>query len=269
MTLDRKPSQRWLALMIGNSRLHWALFEQDDLKLAWDMPHLSAEAIVTLIDHQLDFHTVSEQVADRQVPSDRHLPLWIASVVPKQTEWWQAYDRTQVVERDRIPISGLYPTLGIDRALALWGAMQQFGAPALVIDAGTALTFTGGDASHALVGGAIMPGLQVQLRSLAQQTAALPLLHSQNLSDLPPRWATSTPDAIYSGVLYAVLAGVKDFITAWRKQFPHSAIALTGGDGQFLFNCLTQIDAQIATSLILEPHLVLLGLRSIKCSAEQ
>ena len=41
----------------------------------------------------------------------------------------------------------MYPTLGIDRALALYSAGSTFRFPVLVIDAGTALRFTGAD-SH-------------------------------------------------------------------------------------------------------------------------
>lgn len=44
----------------------------------------------------------------------------------------------------------------------------------LVIDAGTALTFTAADADQRLVGGAILPGLGLQRSSLAQKTATLP-----------------------------------------------------------------------------------------------
>ena len=53
------------------------------------------------------------------------------------------------------------------------------GFPMLVIDAGTALTFTGADANQCLVGGAILPGLRLQLASLGQKTGQLPLLESK------------------------------------------------------------------------------------------
>ena len=67
-----------------------------------------------------------------------------------------------------IPLEGLYPSLGVDRALALWGAGATWGFPCLVIDGGTALTLTGGNGDGFLVGGAILPGLRLQLQSLGR-----------------------------------------------------------------------------------------------------
>jgi type III pantothenate kinase len=70
------------------------------------------------------------------------LPLYLASVVPSQTALWQTYPDVHIITLDQVPLQGVYPTLGIDRALALWGAGETWGWPMLVIDAGTALTLT-------------------------------------------------------------------------------------------------------------------------------
>ncbi|MGB3651938.1 MAG: pantothenate kinase, partial [Rivularia sp. (in: cyanobacteria)] len=35
------PSKTWLALIIGNSRLHWGLFTGKTLTKAWDTNYLS------------------------------------------------------------------------------------------------------------------------------------------------------------------------------------------------------------------------------------
>jgi type III pantothenate kinase len=45
----------------------------------------------------------------------------MASVVPRQTALWQNYPGVQVITLDSLPLQDVYPTLGIDRALALWG----------------------------------------------------------------------------------------------------------------------------------------------------
>ena len=95
------------------------------------------------------------------------------------------------------------------------GAGETYGYPVLVIDGGTALTITGIDANRRLIGGAILPGLRLQLRSLSVGTAALPeiILPQQ----LPPRWSNNTPDSIASGILYTVSAGISDFIQDWQQ----------------------------------------------------
>lgn len=150
--------------------------------------------------------------------------------------------------------------MGVDRAFALWGAGVTYGFPCLVIDAGTALTFTGADAHRRLIGGAILPGLRLQLHSLAQKTAALPEVKLPQT--LPQRWARGTPAAIESGVIYTVLAGVQDFIENWWQQHPDSQIVLTGGDGALLLNWLPLKDRE-ATKVKVDPQLIFWGMRSL------
>lgn len=251
----------WLALSIGNSRLHWAAFTGTTLCATWDTPHLSAIAAQTLMQTQFDF----AQLLDLELTPlpiwnsfPTNIPLVLASVVPSQAALWQSYPGLQVITLDQIPLQNLYPTLGIDRALALYGAGSEWGFPVLVIDSGTALTFTGANANQGLVGGAILPGLGLQLRSLTQNTAALPPLPLPE--KLPPRWATQTAEAIQSGVIYTVLAGIRDFVQAWWQEFPDSAIALTGGDSQNLLNYLQVQFPELAEKAIAEPNLIFWGI---------
>lgn len=239
----------WLALVIGNSRLHWAEFQGDRLRQTWNAAHLSPN------------HTALDGL--RRLPgawATLQPPLWIASAVPDQAQRWKLYPRANFIQLEHIPLANLYATLGIDRALALWSTVTTLHSPALVIDAGTALTFTGCNRSLALVGGAILPGLGLQLRSLAQQTAALPPVPARVLTALPPRWATTTPDAISSGVLYSLVATLRDFIQNWLAQFPDSAIALTGGDCSLLFQGLQQTDGAIASQVVVDPDLIFRGI---------
>ncbi|HEY9861882.1 MAG TPA: type III pantothenate kinase, partial [Candidatus Obscuribacterales bacterium] len=153
-----------------------------------------------------------------------------------------------------------YPTLGIDRALALWGAGEVYGWPVLVIDAGTALTFTGG-AQRQLVGGAILPGLSLQVRALADKTAALPAIALPET--LPKRWANDTQGAIASGIVYMVLAGVMDFIQDWRQAFPGSAVVITGGDRTLLHQYLHQ-HPELAAHIHIDPNLIFWGMQTCR-----
>lgn len=189
--------------------------------------------------------------------------LWLASVVPQQSTYFQNYPNLHFLTLEQVPLQNTYPTLGIDRALALWGTLQQYGSPALTIDAGTALTLTGADTNASLVGGAILPGLGLQLRSLSTHTALLPLLPADATAPPPPRWATSTPDAIQSGVLYGLTAAVQDFVEDWRRRFPDSAIALTGGDAALLHRAIAHQNPALASHIQPDPHLVFWGIRAI------
>ncbi|MEG3859781.1 pantothenate kinase [Microcoleus sp. herbarium12] len=267
-----------IGLAIGNSRLHWALFAGKTLDKTWDTEHLKADAVsqlskaekaeylVQTVMRSIDQISASHlpdvratpTVSHPHIPSLMPLPLVLASVVPQQTAIWQSYPEVQIITLDQLPIGGLYPTLGIDRALALLGAGNQFGWPVLLIDAGTALTFTGANVNRYLVGGAILPGLGLQLSSLGKRTGQLPSVSLPE--NLPHRWATDTVGAIQSGVVYAVVAAVKDFIEHWLHLFPNSKIAVTGGDGTLLLQYLTAIFPDTACSIIDAPQALFWGI---------
>ncbi|MEW5858127.1 MAG: pantothenate kinase [Cyanobacteriota bacterium] len=245
----------WLGLMIGNSRLHWAYFGGETLHKAWDTHYLTAASVKEVVQGL----TAGDLPPEMLPPSQ--LPLYLASVVPSQTVLWQNYPNVRIISLDQLPLEGIYPTLGIDRALAVLGAAEVWGLPALVIDAGTALTFTGADANRCLVGGAILPGLSQQLLSLAYRTAALPSVKIPQ--EMPPRWALNTPQAIQSGVIYTIVAGIKDFIQAWWQEFPGSRVILTGGDRAVLLIYLQAQFPEIATQIVSDPNLIFMGMRSV------
>ena len=268
--IRRGHTEHWLALNIGNSRLHWAWFVGETLQQAWDTDHLPSAVVelqrwhtqkwlAEILPHNHYTNDLCAFAPLREQNSKLTLSLYLTSVVPNQAALWQTYPNVHVITIDQLPLQGLYPTLGIDRALALWGAGENWGWPMLTIDAGTALTFTGADAERRLVGGAILPGLGLQVKLLAQETAALPLVNTLDL--LPPRWALNTQTAIQSGILYTLVAGIKDFVEAWLEEFPGSRITLTGGDRTLLLNCLRSQFPEVAAKVIADPHLIFWGIR--------
>jgi type III pantothenate kinase len=253
-------AENWLALMIGNSRLHWAWLTDETLQHTWNTPHLSAEKVRLLIESQFNFE---EADIPRSTPTPvwETLPqLWIASVVPEQAHLWETYPHVRMIALDQIPLQNTYSTLGVDRALAVWGAIEIYGSPVLVIDGGTALTFTGAD-RHRFIGGAILPGLHLQFRMLGQATSALPVVERMTL---PDRWAMTTIEAIQSGILHTVLSGVQNFIEDWQDRFPQSAIVFTGGDGHLLCRYIQPRSREFASQIIVDSDVWVWGLRLIR-----
>jgi type III pantothenate kinase len=262
-----RGAKHWLALVVGNSRLHWAWFIDATLHHAWDTSYLSPETVQHGLANGLNFAAIES--ASLGIAEAPHLPelsiteLWLASVVPAQTKLWQSHFPVRVVTLEQIPLRQTYATLGVDRALAVWGAIVTVGSPVLVIDAGTALTLTGADADHSLVGGAILPGVRLQFQSLGQATAALPWLDVAILQSTPDRWATNTPGAIASGIFHTLLAGIQSFVQDWWQLFPDSAVVITGGDSQRLMDALTIQVPEMAARMTYEPHLIFWGMRSL------
>jgi type III pantothenate kinase len=230
-------SQLQLAIAIGNTRIRAAIFNGDR--------QLIAEYAYT---HD-QLQSLEAKLAER---SFEHIA--IASVVPHIVTCWHGLAQTQIVTNADIPLQGLYPTMGVDRALAAFGAGETYGYPVLVIDAGTALSLTGVDANKKLVGGAIVAGLRSQFICLQQNTAALPDLPIPE--NLPNRWATDTVSAIQGGVAQILLAGLQAYIDDWRSQFPDSKVIITGGDGEHLVKWGLQAD-------MIDQHLIFLGMMTL------
>lgn len=255
----------WLGLAIGNSRLHWAWFKDEKLCCSWDTAYLAVKHIQQLAKGQTWEDLPPEVLLPQPIIETDFaypIPLYLVSVVPSQTELWQNYPLLQVINLDSIPLKNKYPTLGSDRALALWGAKETWGMPVLVIDSGTALTFTGVDIDFALIGGAILPGLSLQFLALGQKTANLSIVESPQ--QLPPRFARTTTNAIQSGIIYSLIAGIESFIKDWWKMYPDSRVILTGGDRTYLFNYLNFQYPQIAEKLKCDRNLIFWGMQAYR-----
>mgnify|MGYP001127682484 FL=1 len=94
--------------------------------------------------------------------------------------------------------------LGVDRWCALIGALVISAAPCVVVMAGTATTIDTLDEKGHFLGGLILPGFDLMRRSLARDTAALPL--AAGSYSLHPR---CTDDAIVSGCIEAQVGAIE------------------------------------------------------------
>lgn len=247
-------NQEWIALMIGNSRLHWGYFQGEILYQTWDTSHIQKVFDPITLPNDYILYNLSLT-----------LPLIVASVVPYQTKLWQNYNNFYLIKLEDISLNNLYATIGIDRALATLGAGEKYHFPCLVIDAGTALTLTGIDSDRTFIGGAILPGLKLQFNSLSSKTASLPNIQlPQKLGD---RWADNTENAIISGILYTIISGLKTFINDWLMKYPNSQIILTGGDAENLYNYFQQDNYEQLECLTVDKNLIFFGMRSLYMSS--
>lgn len=125
--------------------------------------------------------------------------------------------------------------VGIDRlldAVAVNGRRQP-GVPAVIIDAGSAVTVDWLDESGSFRGGAIFPGLRLMAKALHDYTALLPLIPPPRSE--PPVPGISTPAAMEAGIFWAVAGGIQGLIAAYRRcAAVEPEIHLTGGDGAAL-----------------------------------
>ena len=165
-------------------------------------------------------------------------------------------------------MEGRYQSLGVDRLAACHGAARHFGVPCLVLDGGTALTYTAVDTKGHIKGGGISPGVQLQFKMLSEGTGALPHIKPLEVKEYfseasarqepLPLFASNTRKAIVSSVLHSTTQHIAGVIRRWvteEKQVSEEtaesqakqaglkynkdlSVVITGGDGQLLSELL-------------------------------
>jgi type III pantothenate kinase len=149
--------------------------------------------------------------------------------------------------------------VGMDRLLDAVAARHRLRtpdggvkSPAVLVDAGSAVTVDWLDEHGAFRGGAIFPGLRLMTKSLHDYTALLPLIEVHTSAPILP--GPSTPLAMEAGVLWAVAGGIKTLtgqLAAQARKTP--ALFLTGGEAALLHPAL-------GPAFILWPTMTLQGI---------
>lgn len=147
--------------------------------------------------------------------------------------------------------------LGADRWASLVAARRREMArgalprPAIVVNAGTAVTIDALDGDGAFRGGLIVPGIHLMLQSLADNTAGLRVTPGA-FQDFP----TSTPDALRSGALQAVCGAVEQMRGKLARDGAEVVCYLAGGGAPEI---APQLSAPLerVDNLVLEGVLVL------------
>ncbi|MDP3804614.1 MAG: type III pantothenate kinase, partial [Candidatus Omnitrophota bacterium] len=119
----------------------------------------------------------------------------------------------------KAPIKNLYKVkreVGQDRLVNAVAAKIIYGAPALVIDFGTAITFDVVSRQGAYLGGLILPGIELSLQSLYEKTALLPKVALKPTRQLIGK---GTRDSIRGGILFGFGAMCDSLISKYRKMF--------------------------------------------------
>ena len=273
-----------LLVDIGNTRLKWAVLQDDglipgrtlvnqhitrhELIETWKMPTPPERLAIACVSRAPLLELV-QSVA---------IALWPAIEiihVKSQAHAFGVYNAYQQPEK-----------LGVDRWLALVAVRNHYQLPACIVDCGTAITVDLIDADGKHQGGLISPGLTLMKKSLAAGTEALQ--YHETHYDFGP--ADFTEAAIYSGTLAAAVGLIEHVVNtqsnaigqdrSYRPPLPpgeacpeHSRrgrgegfqkiadcdcpeymkLILTGGDAEI-------IAKQLAIQPIVDPDLVLRGL---------
>ena len=143
-------------------------------------------------------------------------------------------------------------TIAADLVSAAVGAKEKYPLPCVIIDLGTATTFSVLDEQGRFAGGAIMPGVAISLNALTDGTSLLP-----RIEIVPPKKAigSNTIDCMKSGVVFGAAGALDGVLDHFEQEMGREAatIVATGG----LAGCVTP---HCRHKIVLDDTLLLHGL---------
>ncbi|HUJ42236.1 MAG TPA: type III pantothenate kinase [Opitutaceae bacterium] len=228
-----------LCIDIGNTHVHYGVVSTGQTLFHRDLP-------TRLLEHPSDG---LGPVLERIVASQPDLEgAAFCSVVPAATNQLRrvfelrrfARPLFQLTPDKHLGVPLNYPKpqeIGQDRLANAAGAQAYCGAPAIVIDLGTAVTFDIITRSRGYEGGIIAPGLDVMRHYLHEQTALLPLL--DDTLEVSRVIGQSTAEAMrigtvigFGGMIQALLDAVMAELA--RRGEPLPKVLATGGGAALL-----------------------------------
>ncbi len=204
-----------LAIDIGNTNTVLALFEGEALIRSW---------------------RIETGVGAYDIPKENISDVIVSSVVPDEDKKLQEFCRKNFsVEPVFVTaeIAGLKVDLdkpeeiGADRLVNAVAVVQDYKAPAIVVDFGTATTFDVIDEQGHYKGGVIAPGVNLSVEALERAAAKLPKV---DIKKPPQVIGKNTIDAIQSGIYWGYVGLIEGLIEKITEEMGAKPFVLaTGG----------------------------------------
>ena len=187
----------------------------------------------------------------------------LCSVVPRATPLVKRCVRQQwdlqtleLSPRTTFGIRINYPnpkSIGPDRLANAMAVRHQYGAPAVVVDFGTAVTFDVVNAKGEYVGGIIAPGLSAMTDYLHEKTALLPRIKIREITSVIGK---NTKQAMLIGAVHGYRGLIRGLLNELKTVLnsPNLPVVATGGYAELISARMPEITA-------VDPLLTLEGLR--------
>lgn len=247
--------ESFIAVDIGNTKVHFGRFE--NFRTDRVTPPVSTFAYGT---------SSSDLKGLREWLGEAPLPWYVVSVHRPGLASLEAFSKIEPrvtsftpFTHATLPIETTLPQperVGTDRLAAAVAAnrLRKADQPAIVVDAGTAITVDAISAEGKFLGGAILPGMRLVAAALASRTDALPHI-AVDSEHAPNAIGTNTEEAMQSGLFWGSVGAVAETIRRVTHQLDadQPQIFFSGGDVNHL---APWIDLPIETV----DHLVLKGI---------
>src|SRR5882672_4454682 len=238
---------------IGNTHTHVGLADGRRVVKQADIPTLAwfGGSARTRVEKIVGAHKIAGAVLCSVVP--RATPLALKAV--------RAVWKLEALELTPKTLRGVgidYPkpnSIGPDRLANAVAAKFHFGAPVVVVDFGTAVTFDVVNSRGNYVGGIIAPGLAVMTNYLHEKTALLPKIE---IRDIKTSIGKSTEEAMLVGAVHGYRGLVRELIGQLKRELGAKKLPVvaTGGYAKLIAAKLPEISA-------VAPDLTLEGLRLV------
>jgi len=244
-----------LILDIGNTDTTFAWHNGDRWAAQWRIPS---------IDDGLLFDKLEQILNHKGLRLQEVKKILISSVVPHLTPIWkEVLAKTSNQEvfvvgpalYKKLPISLPSPEeIGSDLVANALAAYTRFQQSCIVVDFGTALTFTALDDEGNIKGVAIAPGLHTAMYALFHKAAQLPEVP---LEVPDSALGKNTTHALQAGILLGYEGLVKELLSKIKAEMGgHIHVIATGGLSGILKNLHQEFD-------VVDKDLTLEGLRQL------
>lgn len=219
-----------LAIDIGNTNIVFGCFEGENIlfreRAATSQRSTPLEYAATILT-ALNLHGVKSEGIKGAI---------ISSVVPSVTATMKLAIEKLSVEKVMIVGPGIRTgvsimidnpaQLGSDLVVAAAASIKEYPVPQIIIDLGTATTFSVIDGKKDFLGGIIMTGMAVSADALTNKTAQLPKVAFE-----PPKKVigSNTIDSIKSGIMFGTASSIDGMIDRIEEELGEKCTVITTG----------------------------------------
>ena len=256
----------FLSIDAGNSNIVFGLYDQNQNQWIYEF---RVDTRFDLLESELE-GAMHLFLLEKGLHKSQIIKVGISSVVPEINPLLLRFSKMYLglepylingKSYKKLQISTSRPNeIGSDLMANAVAAYSQHHCACIIVDFGTALTFTVIDKMGKMKGVNIVPGIRTALKSLNTNTSKLP--------EVSLEWPGSaigknTVHSIQAGILYGYSGLVKGMIESIKKELPREnfKIIATGGLSSILVNLKDSFD-------VLDRELTLQGIRLITYSNE-
>ena len=220
-----------LAIDMGNTQTALGLFDGEELVHSWRMPtdrSFTADELHVRLHGYFRMYDMTLDAIDA---------VAFAGVVPELNRAWRRVAerlsaRAVVVGPDTAAVTRVRAEnpaeVGADRIANATAAVKYYGAPAIVVDFGTATNIDVVDDEGYYIGGAIAPGLRISMDALVSRAARL---SSVPLEAPAHAIGANTVEAVQSGAVLGTAAMAEGLVARIKRELgaADATVIATGG----------------------------------------